>query len=353
MNELQLGSTVGIETQLICYVLGRGEPSRDLGIKSLDWQKLLKLASNNRVIYPFAKALITDQKIDVPDAVIKILGKIITQSEERLEILAETIRTNERILTQAGIPFVLAKTDRGAPYVTFDIDVLIPPDKLEIATEAFQRAGAKTGYNSHKDESDVAFPNHLLIDLHTGFFCHGHPYASAESMWPGMRQVELQGLQVPVPSINAELALMIGHSLHERFNIPMLEFFYLRDNYAQADWDVIESQAAMHGSRLGMSIYQRIAGRIDRALYPAASNPMFSERRTGTGVRIPGGKLTMPYMFTPLEGLGVLAGRTRPWRVSPYDIGHYFWTSFRYFRTRGRRVPIYYHWFDFEGHEWN
>ena len=60
----------------------------------------------------------------------------------------------------------------------------------------------------------------------------------------------------------------------------------------------------------------------------------------------------MPYMFTLPQGFCTLYDRAlNPRRTSLYDIGHFLHTNLRAQITKGTRVPIYGHWFDFKQYE--
>jgi hypothetical protein len=348
-----LGRNVSRETQLLCSLLGRGTPSVDIDLGDINWNKLLQLASNNRVLYVIARELLKDNFVQGNSRILANLTRIVTESEERLDHLKQTLEFTERTLGNASVPYIVAKTDRGLPYVTFDIDVLVKPEDLERSFEVFEAQGAGLVPTYEKNETDVILPDLLRVDLHSGFFCHRQPYAAAEPMWDGVRKIAVQGVTVNLPNIDSELALMIGHTIHERLNVPLLEFLFLKDNIGCANWSRVEEEADRHGWLGSLRVFEGIAAWIDQTLFPESQNPLFPDRRRKGLQRAMSRTLSMPYMFTIPAGLRVLVDRAYgPRRLDTYDIGHFVWTSHRYWLTQGKRVPIYYHWFPFNDLTW-
>jgi hypothetical protein len=323
-------------------------------LEDTDWDRVLRLASLNRVLYVFARNLQSDVHIAKPPSLSRNLDTVIAEGNRWLARLKATLEFVNSTLSAASIPYLCVKTDRQPSYVTFDVDILVKPEDFEKTLKTMQKEGGQTRMFTPKDEADVDLPGLLRIDLHRGFYCRKSEYISSDLMWENPLKKKIQGVVCPVPDITAELALMVAHSIHERFHVPLLELLFLKKMSPRVDWSIMLEQADRFG--WGKAARQYIAiinglGAVafnDRGLLIPVSSPDIPRLTLK-------GKVSLPFMFPFSYSANIFRERRQNNRpVSLFDIGYYLlFTRARYHYTRKLRVPMYWHWYPLEKLKWD
>ena len=343
-----------LESQLILDIVTGNQAINPTNLERVNWDRLLRLASLNRVLYVFAHNLQSDTQIAKPPLLSRNLDAVITEGNRWLARLKATLEFVNSTLSAASIPYLCVKTDRSPSYVTFDVDILVKPEDFEKTLNTMREAGGQTRMFVPKDEADVDLPGLLRIDLHRGFYCRKSEYISTDMMWEKPGKGKIQGVICPVPSPTAELALMVAHSIHERFHVPLLELLFLKKMSPRVDWRIMLEQADRFGWGKAARRYIAIINELGaiafndrKPLIPISSPdiPAFKPRST----------VSLPFMFPFSYSAGIFRERNRNKRpVSLFDIGYYlFFTSARYLYTRKLRVPMYGHWYPLEKLKWD
>jgi hypothetical protein len=324
-----------------------------------DWDRVFRLASLNRVLYVFARNLRVAVSIPKPPLLEQNLDEVVTGGDKWLSQLKDTLEFVNDTFSRASIPYLCVKTARELPYVTFDVDILVKPDDFEGALEALQKAGAQTRPYTPKEQTDAELAGLLRIDLHHGFYWRNSEYISSDLMWEDPREVEIQQVSCPVPSLNAELALMVAHCIHERFHIPLLELLFLKKASHKVDGRVMLEQAQKHGwdksARGFVSIVNELGAVTFGDQEPLLCIPGAAEaRHIPTGARLEG-TVSMPFMFPFSFSASIFWERLLNKRsLSLFDAGYYLlFSNARYYYTRKLRVPMYGHWFPLEQLKWD
>jgi hypothetical protein len=328
---------------------------RNVNFERVNWNKVLRRASVNRVAYLFALNLMSMPDIPKSTSLVKNLELLVSEGQNYIERLRATLRFISASFSNAGIPFLIVKTYKALPYVTLDVDVLVKLNDFEKAENVLRLARSKHQRDINKSQSSIFLPGLLRIDLHKGFFWQGCSYLDSSLPWVNTRNQEICGVTCPVPSLEIELLLAIAHTIGERLHVPYLEFLFVKSASQKAHWKIITSQAEKYCWRKSLLRFVSIINMLNCKLYPLEQEPLItldSLQSKKLGVSKPDNKnsLSMPYMY-PLR-YTIETFRERWKFIKPYvmlsNIAYYLFATARYYYSGKLRVPIYDHWFDFE-----
>jgi len=349
------------ETRIIYDCIKQGSYSIEKSLcEGVDWTNVLRQASLNRVLYSFAKNLDTD----ADHRLAKIVKVVLSEGEKHLSRLDKTVRRIILSLSSEKIPFLIFKTYRTIPYVTPDVDVIVRAIDFGRAAEVLLKetvAPVNSWFELYKSkmEAHVKAAGLALIDLYTfqnSFWQGWDEYLDIDFIWENPRMIKVKNEEWPVPSAEAELALMIIHVLHERLQITLLEFLFLKHIHQEANWDFILGQSKKYGWFKSLLRFLSIVNELNSNLCPQERDgPLIDHHVFSKKVGIPKSRvnnpLSMPYVYQIPYALELFAERaksnhshTRVFKFAPY----YFFAKIRYHATRGKKVPVYHHWFPFE-----
>jgi len=332
------------------FILGYIDPrysdrisvSRDaVDQRVLSWERVLWTASTNRVLYLFSQKALEDEKLKGTKKA-KVLEKIVVEGEKWRRRLRDTIAYVSTTLSDAGLPFLVVKTQSEVPHVTSDVDVLISVEDFYSATKAFSESGATmtrhidVGLNT--GEACVSHPPLLNIELHARLNWLGLKHFDDSFVWSDMRKAAMAEVEFPVPNIEAEFLLNTAHILYKHPLLTMLDFLSMT-SYADSvrDWDAILYQTKKYGWSRAFAKFMTMLGSIYMDLYRNPPNWVRTtpERRD----------ITFPLLFSLRFVVETLWERMSVKALMNELTGYYAFALGRYYLSGRRRVPYYANWF--------
>jgi hypothetical protein len=342
---------------LLSFIERRPHLVRDMDLQRVNWQKVLRRASTNRILYAFAIAVLRAPNIPKPSQLIKNLTLIVAGAENYLSKLEATLKVVCRYFSETNIPFLIVKTRRDLPYVTLDVDVLVTPNDFPKAGTMLRLAGAKLTTDERKSECSAWLPGLLRIDLHKGFFWQGSSYLDSFLPWEDLRSQDICNVRCPTPSLDIEVLLAIAHTIGERLHIPYLEFLFIKNASRSVNWETIADQAARYRWHKSLVRFASIVNMLHRRLYPSEQEPLITLRDSkldisSLQVRT---RVGMPYLYPVSYAIETFLERWNPTKPTDllFDLGYYLFAKVRFHCSGKLRVPIYRDWFDFDQLEWD
>lgn len=318
----------------------------------LDWEKLLMKSSFNRVLYLFTRSLLEQEELEISTPPKKNLEEIRTEGEHYLKKFSETVKFINSTLQKSSIPFLIAKTFKLRPYVTRDIDLLVKKEDLDRTLKAFENSGLKIESFKPKKQWDASGKGLLHIDIHTGFHWQGSTFLDDTLLWSNPGRIKLEEEVYPIPNPEVEASTVILNILFENMHISLLDFLYLRNIASKVNWKQIYEQSVKYGWSGAFIIFARIFNKLIHIFYPANSKSKINLPIANKEMGLPS-PVSMPYLFSWSQGAKILGERIFKRRYIPYhDMAYFAFAKTRFHLTRGKRVPMYHHWFSLRGLEW-
>lgn len=209
------------------------------------YPRALRIAESNGLLYPFCKSLIHTSKGKKFETLIKTKKN---SEESQLKKLAETLHSTQDIMKKNGFDFSVIKLYRGIAYAPRDVDLLIRSEEVSRAMSCFQQNGFAV-HPSTAVEIRCEKKDFLKVDLYAGFYYLSLPFIDEEFMWKNPRIVQIQDTECPIPSAEADLLLLMIHSLLGHRRISLLDFLYAKNLMKKTGLGISEMllQADKHG----------------------------------------------------------------------------------------------------------
>lgn len=337
------------EFELIRDVVVNGSTRKITGGYKYCWRKLLKIASQNRVLYYFVREVLSQCERSLDDNIHRDLKHIEMEGERWIQRFEDTLNMVHSVLDKAGIPFLVIKTYKFIPYVTIDIDVLVR--EYQTAIHLLGQYGEikhhpSPGKQSSEKQKYVYLKELLKIDLHKAVYWQGYSYIDEDILWEKVKLQKVMKIsETYIPNREVEFLLNAAHILYERRYITLLDFLFLkRVSTEDISWDLIFEQADKYGWRASLVALIRILAQIDYALFNnrPSTFPLFDlckrrERKTLGD---------LPYHFPIGFGLRVFWDHFRTTScLAPMDFAYYVFATARHRVTLGNRLPYYLDWF--------
>ncbi len=274
-----------------------------------DWVRFLKLCSGNRVLFHVVKRL---QRKDL-EAIIKAAEEKIRKTQKTLDYIRED-------LPEA----ILVKTCKFVPYITYDLDILVPAKKQ---LEGFRKEDHPG--KQDKFQKNYFRENFLRIDLHEDFHWQGFKFVDVKKVFENTQTVEYFGREVRIPSYTFEFLLNCAHILFEKRYITLQDFYYLKKlvDEERVDWEVVEEQTEKYGWSSALDLLLKEIKEIENAAGKSFSFPIF----------LSVGKIARIYWEKCLFDR----------RLPLTDILYYTFARIRGLLGIKTRYPYYLHWFNF------
>jgi len=298
---------------------------------------LLHRASHNRVLYLLSRNLLHAGFSSWELA----LHTVLSAGEERLAKLSDTLAFLEATLPAVGIDYLVVKTYKYVPYVTFDVDVLVRPEQFDYAKRTFAEKGLsilKHPGESFRKQSNCEREDLLRIDLHQGFYWQGFSYLDTDLVWEQPVHRQIGDIRTPTPSVEVEVLLNIVHLLYERRYVTLLDLIYFRRAFQEGcHWEMIQAQARKYG--WGRSLQSL------RATLNSLTEYVWDTEIAGPKARLPA-NTRLPYMIPLWQVWGFFFEKARAARSIPwFDFAYYHFATARYYLTGRARLPFYLHWY--------
>jgi len=203
--------------------------------KNIDWKKLLVQVSNNRVLYVFSKNLVRYDHL-LKQSQREDLEKIIDSGQENINFLKKTLLFVKEILEKNNIDYVIFRTNKFLPFVTFDIDLLVKSETYHKTIEIFKHNGFRTvshnkslGGRLFDNQINLVSKKYLKIDLHKRCTWIKSFYLDEYKIFDDINFTKIEGIKVPTPNIEHEYIFNLCHALFERFYLTYLDYYCLKE----------------------------------------------------------------------------------------------------------------------------
>ncbi|MDO8638510.1 MAG: nucleotidyltransferase family protein [Candidatus Daviesbacteria bacterium] len=288
---------------------------------------LEQAAVNNRILYTLA----TND------------NDLLAQGDIWLTKLSDTLIFCNEVLKDFS--FLVTRTFKYIPYVTFDVDVYIPKSEFKKVIKVFKDNGCNVG--SHDNSLGGRIPGSqinifkkglLTIDLHNDFTWQKRKFLDLDFVSLNYREENIAGVNVRIPSPEVELILCVADITHERFNITLLDLIWLRGLSKEIKkWDLVNKQIKIFKWERTFNVVAKIINGMSVDLYGESFI---------RGVKSLENKYSLPY-FLPLQLCwlsyleNVLANKKFPFISFAYM--HY--CKFRYYLSGKKKMPYYDNWY--------
>lgn len=257
-----------------------------------DLRKVLINASRNRLLYAFSCRMIHNVS-EGPRA--KALASITLRGRALINRYKVALYNVNNLLIKSRVPFLIVKTVKSLPHVPSDIDVLVQPGDFFRALESLESDGRFTRCDEDLyGESKATFvfdhsinsTRHWMkrpwirwdsyqglkvtkVDLHTSLTWQGVARISPSFVWTSIRQVEMLGVRIPVPSKEADLTCGIASTLFDHRGIRLIDFLTMKDALASCliDWSQIFTEARKHSWEIELFSYLELYSLLYNCIY--------------------------------------------------------------------------------------
>lgn len=335
------------ESQLFLRLL-RGAPlPESVTSKSINWRQFLYRASGGRVLFEVARCLTHELPCLIPPELKPILNDILEEGNRRLDQLRQTVQHIDDCLNP-NIAYLVVKTARPVPYVTFDVDVLVRPEDYDEASARLITSGGSVQPYAPKQQSDILIPGLLRIDLHRNFHWQGSTFVDQDFLWQHATHSFIEGFICPTPSQTVEWTLIGLNVLYERTYLPWLDYLALSDSAARIDGPLVYTQARQYGWLQGLNFLCEMVEQVN-----TASDLAWLQGANGPLVNLNGGshenaayvRLPLSFSFASISRLFLERWNQRG-TVCWYDLAYAVFSKTRYHFANEELFPIYGHWFD-------
>ncbi len=346
-----------ISSKLIINCLKEGQVSLPQ-ITFDNFFKLLKHASHNRMLY----FLVTKLSLNPADnAKQRLKNAVVEKGDLELKKLQNTLCFCKEVLSGSKIKFLVVRTDKFIPFITYDVDLYVEGHYFKSTQEAFRKNGCRIFSHDHSlggrkpnCQVNIRRENLLQIDLHENFTWMKTYHIDPTILKESVTSKKIAGIECPVPSAEVEFILNLSSVIYEKFYITLLDFYCLRQALLLAhDLSIIKKQIDRFGWRNAFLYAIGLITIINKVVFPEGENPflrfeeLFDRKlKADTGIR------TLPYFFPTCKVLGIFGEKlTKKMHFAPTALAYYFFTKTRYYGTGRGRIPYYDHWFDFDDFE--
>ena len=349
---------------------------KSIDLSCVNCMNLIMRASANKVLYIFAKNTlnIPSLKGQLPQHIVGNLNAIIKRGDEELCRLKNTIEFVKSIFSDNDIPFLIIKTYKDIPYITYDLDVMVNRDQFKLAQEKVLESkmynespqlstsrkpivsllhtalvkALTINLKGHEEGETGLVPamNSLLtVDLHYDFIVRGLKCIDYASIWENQRDVEFLGVKFPTPSLETEMLINVAHMIYELWHISLLDFIFIKRECDKVNWIACLEEAGRHRWEKAFSRFISIIEELNNELCPGDQplTPFSHSLRESKSLRK--AHIGMPHLFDFPFMLKVFYDNIKIASTIPiFDVLYYLLIKMRYISSKRNIIPMYHHW---------
>lgn len=201
---------------------------------------LSKLAYSNRILYYVAVKILETHRF-YKTRIIKNAKLLKKLGDRQLLKLHRTVKLVDNALND---DYLLFKTYKSYPYVTHDIDLIVPD-----VARARRLLGAK-GFNlqtSAPSAPSIFYKKGLLIvELAETVHWGSIHVVDKEILWRKPRKIMMCDVETRIPNVEADVLSILAHMNFHLYGVMLGDLLYVFKLSAQADWNSMAEQAAKH-----------------------------------------------------------------------------------------------------------
>lgn len=301
--------------------------------KKLINKDFIEVADNNRILLTVGEINNDHISLDIE-----------AQGNEWLQKLTNTLTFLNQVLGK-NVDYLVVRTFKYIPYVTFDVDVFIPNKDFERAIILFKENGCKVeshdnslGGRIPRAQVNVRKQDLLTIDLHQDFTWQKRQFLNPNIMFQDAQIKEINGISVKIPSSEVELLLCMADITHERFNITLLDLIWLHGLSGQIKhWDLIFKQVRQYGWFNTFYYTGKIINAMTHSIYNKEVIPEIGKSD---------GNYSLPYLLPVwICWLSYLENFKSTKKIPTTSLAYMHFNKFRYYLSNKTKMPYYDHWY--------
>lgn len=219
--------------------LYRKPSAQEPPFSSINITELLRLASENNLLYYTAKAMLTTHVDRLDNKTMLLLRRITDLGDRKLERLEFTMRTLNDVLGD----YVLFKTYRGYPRIPTDVDILV-----HNYGEALKRL-ANVGmtfldrFDTISQAMLLDMANMVKVHVQGKVGWHGSSFIDDQMIWKRAKYANFVGVNVKVPDADTDLLIHLAHINFETLHLTLSDLLHFYRLCRCADLSTELSQA--------------------------------------------------------------------------------------------------------------
>lgn len=208
----------------------------------VDWKRLERLVIRNKLQLLVFDQILQDPTLALPDTWrVRFREALDDQIDEQKKLGPSMFQIKE-ILGQT--PYVVVKTFRPFPYFSHDIDVLVE-DTAAVGNRLTQAALEWT--DIPKGSAVVEDPRWLDLEFYGRVLPGSIKVIDDELTLKNPVPAVLGGEDTWVASPDIEIVTLIADAIFRLYELKLGDMVYIYSLAAQADWDLLQAQAAKYG----------------------------------------------------------------------------------------------------------
>lgn len=269
-----MNSRLDFETQLILYCLDQRfretQPNllSEIPLDKVNWDRLLKIASRNRVIYSFCREALETNL--VPATHSALASQIVADGQVMRDNLYRTLDFIAVNLEEVKDKFLLVKTVEPIPHVTWDVDLLVKDrETASLIAVKLGRSGSEVYPDDQAGLKWHCLTDGLLnIEFGTYMSWGNMKYLDTNYLWKDPATVEFEGNQFMIPRPTNSMAILMAHSIFDCQYVTFKDFYQMvRLAEMDMEWGVIAQQADRLGWTDAFERMISVLGALSSAVY--------------------------------------------------------------------------------------
>jgi hypothetical protein len=259
---------------LVCLVTHR---RRQISIKSstISMRRMLRLSEANDLFLAVGDALkLMDGGSLFPSAYEASYRRAKSLEENTHRVIGEVLVAFKR----AGLPLLTIKSFLPFPYVDSNVDlVAVETARIGVYCDVLYGLGYKRRpnladlrepykrmYRASDRGKDKTYP---MLHLHRAISWNGVEYLNLSTVWQRYRLMDVNSVQIPVPSFEDAILIMAAHAIFENKYVTLKELVYLQWlTERPLDWGYIVRSAESLFWREALDIFLSTALALARVL---------------------------------------------------------------------------------------
>jgi len=235
-------------------------------LKNLDFDKLMRLALRNNVLYYVAREMLLAERTNFSGDVCRLLEKTVKLCNEEVNKIKSAIAVLEYCLDD----YVLIKTCKGFPRLPDDLDVYVPD--FNQALNSLKPHLRMLDYSTELGEAVFGGDKVAKLHIHSKIvWAGGAAFVDDELVRTDPHNETWHDVKVAVPNNEAEFLINTAHINYEKLYIDLVDLLYLCRLASQVDWKIVWAQAAKYRWKRALERTVELFDTLHQVLYPSLS----------------------------------------------------------------------------------
>jgi len=210
----------------------------DIEPKKHNIRKVIEIAHDNRLLYYLIKS---NPQIyeNMDDDLKRVVNELLNLHKQYFCRLNKSISGINKILGQNT--YLVIKTISNYPHITKDIDIVVRD--VSGSLDSFLEEGYRHTFQEPPYKQTVMKNGLISMTLHQRVAWGKVVPMNVDFLWENPRKIKFNGLDVQLPSVEADLLTLMAHVPFELLYFRLGDLLYMFKLSKQADWKKIIYQA--------------------------------------------------------------------------------------------------------------